>query len=138
MTEGWQQQRFYEAMTRVIVAAPSPRLLILDDMQWCDGETLRWLRYLLRFDPQLPLLLVGTVRSEDIDAQHPLHELLHQLRRTGQYTEVELHPLDAEETATLAKSLAEESRESGWSRFMPRRREILSLLWRLCAHGRPG
>jgi predicted ATPase len=107
MIEGWQQQRFYEALVRAIVAAPAPRLLILDDMQWCDGESLRWLRYLLRFDPKLPLLVVGTVRSEAIESGHPLHALLYELRRTGQYSELELPPLDAEGTITLAKSLAE-------------------------------
>ena len=108
MLEGWQQNRFYEALARVIAAAPSPRLLILDDLQWCDSETLRWLRFLLRFDPQLPLLVIGTVRSEAIDSAHPLHELIHHLRRNQQYSELELHPLDAEETATLAKFLVEE------------------------------
>jgi predicted ATPase len=108
MLEGWQQQRFYEALARVAVAAPALRLFILDDMQWCDGETLRWLRYLLRFDPQLSLLVVGTVRSEALDTEHPLHELLHHLRRAGQYSALELSPLDPEETATLARSLAEQ------------------------------
>ncbi len=113
MSESWQLQRFYEALVHVIVAAPGPRLLILDDMQWCDGETLRWLRYLLRFDPQLPLLVVGTVRSETIEAEHPLHELLHQLRRAGKYTDLELQALDTEETATLAKALVPQE-QSEW------------------------
>ena len=52
LNEGWQRQRFYEALARVVLAAPQPLLLVLDDLQWCDAETLAWLRYLLRFDPQ--------------------------------------------------------------------------------------
>jgi len=29
--------------------------VLLDDLQWCDTETLAWLHYLLRFDPQARL-----------------------------------------------------------------------------------
>ena len=117
MTEGWQRQRFHEALARAIFAAPAPRLLVLEDLQWCDGETLAWLRYLLRFDSHAHLLIVGTVRAEAIDDQHPLHELRTQLRRETQWSEVELTPLTCDETARLAGQLTTEDVTSWQTRL---------------------
>lgn len=40
LTERWQRQRFFEALARAILTAPQPLLLVIDDLQWCDQETL--------------------------------------------------------------------------------------------------
>ncbi|HMN30742.1 MAG TPA: hypothetical protein PKE45_21495, partial [Caldilineaceae bacterium] len=83
-----------------------PQLLVLDDLQWCDRETLEWLHYLLRYAPQAPLLMVGTLRPEEISSEHPLTTLLLDLRSTAQLTEIELNPLNIDETAALAAQVA--------------------------------
>ncbi len=101
LTEYWQRQRFFEALARAVLQASQPLLLLIDDLQWCDQETLEWLHYLLRFDPQARLLVVGTARAEEVGAQHPLTPLLFDLHRTGHVTEIVLGPLDAAETAKL-------------------------------------
>src|SRR5262249_16225455 len=75
LTESWQRQHFFEALVQAILLSKQPLLLLLDDVQWCERETLEWLHYLLRFDPQAPLLLLGTVRSEEMTAEHPLATL---------------------------------------------------------------
>ncbi len=107
MSEGWQLQRFYEAMAHAVLAAPTPLLLVLDDMQWCDGETFAWLRFLLRFRPHAPLLVVGTARSESFDPQHPLPSLRQALQRAGQWSDITLATLTALETTVLAGHLAQ-------------------------------
>ncbi len=94
---------------RALLAAPQPLLLLIDDLQWCDQETLAWLRYLLRFDPQARVLILGTARAEEIDDAHPLATLLRHLRNTDQVTEIELRPLDAEQTAILAAQTAQQA-----------------------------
>ena len=81
-------------------------ILLLDDLQWCDQDTLEWLHYLLRFDPGAPLLIVGTMRTEEVGPRHPLTTLLNDLRGTGQLTEISLGPLDAAETAELGMCVA--------------------------------
>jgi DNA-binding SARP family transcriptional activator len=104
----WQRQRLFEALARAVLAQPRPLLLLLDDLQWCDAETLAWLHFLLHFDQDTEtgggarLLIVGTVRPEEVDEAHPLTPLLLALRQMGQIREIDLAPLDASHTAELA------------------------------------
>jgi predicted ATPase len=106
ITEYGQRRRFFEALARAVLAAPQPLLLLIDDLQWCDHETLEWLHYLLRCDPQARMLVVGVARAEEVLPPHPLHTLLLHLRGTIRVTELNLQPLDAAETAKLAAQLA--------------------------------
>ena len=105
MTEGWQRQHFFEALARVVQNASHPLLLLLDDLQWCDQETLDWLQYLLRFEPGARMLLIGTVRVEEIDPEHPLVAFLAALQRDGLVTEMPLGPLTTTEVTSLAEHL---------------------------------
>jgi DNA-binding SARP family transcriptional activator len=107
MTEYGQRQRFFEALARSVLAAPQPLVLLVDDLQWCDRESIEWLHYLLRFDPHARMLVVGTARDEEIPGQHPLRGLLLQLR-SGRIpvTEIALEALDAAESAHLAGHVA--------------------------------
>jgi len=107
MTESWQRQRLFEALARAVLLGNRPLLLHIDDLQWCDQETLEWLHYLLRFDPEACLLVVGTARPEEVGADHPLERLVKSLRAAGQLTAIQLGPLDADETAVLAQEVAE-------------------------------
>lgn len=110
LTDQWQRQRLFEALARTFTGDGRSKLLVIDDLQWCDGETLAWLRYLLHFahsdkgqlHPVTPLLIVGTARSDEIDADHPFTTLLLDLRRNDEITELTLTPLNASETAELA------------------------------------
>lgn len=106
ITEYGQRQRFFEALARAILATAQPLLLLIDDVQWCDQETLEWLHFLLRFDPRARLLIVGCAREEELPPQHPLRTLLLHLRNTTCVTEIMLQPLDAAETAKLAAQVA--------------------------------
>ncbi len=102
LTEHWQRQRFFEALARGVLAIQTPLLLLIDDLQWCDQETLEWLRFLLRFDPKARLLVVGTARSEELNASPALLALTRALQGAGQLHEIALAPLDAAEVANLA------------------------------------
>lgn len=106
VSEHWQRQRFFHALARAVLAGSQPLLLQIDDLQWCDQDTLEWLHYLLRFDRQARLLIVGTVRGEEVGRQHPLTSLLGDLRGTEQSTEIALGPLSAAETTALAAQVA--------------------------------
>ncbi len=111
VTEYGQRQRFFEALARAILLAPQPLVLLLDDLQWCDQETLAWLHFLLRFDPMAHLLVVGCAREEELPPQHPLRTFLLHLRGTLPVTEMMLEPLDAAETAKLASTVTKREME---------------------------
>ncbi|HLZ62888.1 MAG TPA: AAA family ATPase [Ktedonosporobacter sp.] len=106
MTDGWQRRHFFEALAHALVDARQPVLLLLDDLQWCDNETLEWLHYLLHFEPEMRLLLVATVRSEEVLPEHPLVVFLNTLQREGLLTEITLKPLTTTETTSLAEHIA--------------------------------
>ncbi len=106
LTEAWQRQRLFEALARGLLGGQQPLLVLIDDLQWCDHDTLEWLSYVLRFDPRARLLVMATVRVEEVDAGHPVRALVADLERDGRVTELELDPLSAPETAMLATSLA--------------------------------
>lgn len=104
LMEAWQRQRLHEALARAVLGG-GPRLLALEDLQWCDQDTLEWLRYLLRFDSSAQMLVLATLRQEDMAQDQPVATLLAALRRTRQLTEMTLGPLDADATAQLASEV---------------------------------
>jgi predicted ATPase len=88
-----------------VLAAPGPLLLVADDLHWADRETLQFLHYLVRAHPAARLLAVATVRPEELDPEHPLHELVAGLRVLDRVAEVEVGRFSAQETAALAERL---------------------------------
>jgi DNA-binding SARP family transcriptional activator/tetratricopeptide (TPR) repeat protein len=104
-TEAWQKRHFFEAMARAVLAPPPPLLLAIDDLHWCDPETLEWLQFLLRLDPSAPLLAAATARNEELDS-------LRLLLGSDFVTEMPLDPLDPEHTACLASELTSHALEA--------------------------
>jgi DNA-binding SARP family transcriptional activator/predicted ATPase len=118
LTENWQRLRLFEAVARAVLAARPPLLLVMDDLQWCDSDTLAWLRYLLRFDAAARLLVVITVRVEELPTAPGLQRWLSDLRQAGQLTEVAIGALDAAETAALAAQLIGQAPEAEFARLI--------------------
>jgi tetratricopeptide (TPR) repeat protein len=89
-------------VSRAIVVADRPRLLIIDDLQWCDAETIELIGFVVRSERTAPILFVGTVRSEELPEHHPLGELVDALGHDRAVTTVPLDRLDEATTARLA------------------------------------
>lgn len=106
ITQCWQYQRFFEALAYTFLGPKRPLLLFLDDLQWCDTGTLAWLRFLLRWNPAAPLLLLLAMRSEEVPVNHPVTYLLKALDSANQLTEIVLGRLDADESAKVAAEVA--------------------------------
>jgi DNA-binding SARP family transcriptional activator len=106
ITENWQRLRLFEALARAVFAAPQPRLLILDDLQWADRETVAWFSFLIRFDAQAQLLLLTSMRPEDARAEQAVAPLRQELQRDGLLMEFELEPFDLNDTLRLVASVS--------------------------------
>lgn len=104
--EGWERQRFFASLAQTVLGDGGGRILLVDDLQWCDPDTIQWLRYLLRFERSAHLVVMGTARTEELVADHPVNGLLADLDRHGQVTEVPLGPLSEEDTGRLASRVA--------------------------------
>ncbi len=99
-----QRHRLFDAVSRAIVG-DRPRLLIIDDLQWCDVETIELIGFVVRSGPTAPILIVGTVRSEEVPEHHPLVGLIDALGHDKAVTTVPLDRLDEATTARLAARL---------------------------------
>ncbi|MEI7769278.1 MAG: AAA family ATPase [Chloroflexales bacterium] len=102
LSEPWQRQRLFEALRRAVLAAGQPLLLHIDDLQWCDNASLEWLHYMLHDKAPIRLLVISTVRLEEVDASSALADLIVTLRARGHASTIDLMPLDSAETADLA------------------------------------
>ena len=100
-----QRHRLFDAVNRAIVVGDRPRLLIIDDLQWCDAETIELIGFVVRSGKTAPVLIVGTVRWEEMPQHHPLVGLVDALGHDQAVTTVPLDRLDEATTATLAARL---------------------------------
>jgi DNA-binding SARP family transcriptional activator len=95
--------RLFEAVAALLTRASRtwPLLLVLDDLHWADKPTLLLLRHLLRHPELAHLLVVGTFRHVEVGRDHPLVDILTDLRRERRYDRLTLGGLDEAETQTL-------------------------------------
>ena len=105
MADAWQRHRFFEGLARGLLEVGRPLLLVLDNVQWCDQETLAFITFCLGLAGDAPLLVVGTLR-DDLGDDQELAEWTVRMRATGLLTELTLSPLEAPETAHLAQAVS--------------------------------
>jgi tetratricopeptide (TPR) repeat protein len=98
----WYRHRFFEGLVRAVLGIDRPTALLLDDLQWCDLDTLTWLELCLHLGADAPLLVATTARSEEVHDNPDLVAALGRLRSMGIVEDVELGPLREAETAELA------------------------------------
>ena len=103
-----ERYRFFEAVTTLItgIAATRPTVLVLDDLHWADKPTILLLRHLVRAAAHARLLIVVCYRDVGLDRDHPLTDLLADLRREPFVTRVALGGLSEVECGELLTGLA--------------------------------
>lgn len=102
-----QRQALYDALSGTLLYPGRPLLLLFDDIQWSDAESLEWLHYLLRRSSELPFMVLATARIEDLADHKGIQTLLSGLHRMERVTEIPVKPLSKEETLQLIDSIAE-------------------------------
>src|SRR5438105_1663948 len=91
-----ERYRLFDAVAVWLGAASAhePVLLVLDDLQWAAKPTLLLLRHVVRAAEPTGLLVVGTYRDTELDQDHPLLEILADLRRQAGVERFSLTGLD--------------------------------------------
>lgn len=106
LSESWQRLRLFEALSRALLSGSRALLLFLDDLQWCDQDTLDWLDFLLgscgESGARVRLLVVTTLKTEGEEATTALEAWRATLLRRNQLVEIALGPLNEEATLALA------------------------------------
>jgi hypothetical protein len=106
MVDAWQRLRFFEGLARALLAVGRPMLLVLDNMQWCDQETLAFLTFSLGLTPDAQLLVAATLRNDSPDEDPLLMDWTDRIRATGLLTELSLSPFETADTAHLAEAIS--------------------------------
>jgi len=96
-----ERYRLFDAVASWLTAASRERfvLLVLDDLQWAAKPTLLLLRHLVRLPEPGRLLILGTYRDTELGHDHPLIEVLSELRRHAALTRMSLVGLEPFEVA---------------------------------------
>jgi class 3 adenylate cyclase/tetratricopeptide (TPR) repeat protein len=102
--DGGASDRFelFEAVVALLerLTAEQPVVLVLDDLHWATPSTVQLLRHLMRRTDDLPLLVLGSYRIDEVPSGHPLHALLTD-RSSGEPTVLRLGGLGPAEVTEL-------------------------------------
>ena len=80
-------------------------MLVLDDLQWCDNDTMLWVVFLLGLTDDAQLLVVATARDDELADNTEVLAAIRSLRSTGRVADVALRPFSSTETADVAAQM---------------------------------
>ncbi len=109
--ESWQKQHLYSALGAAFSGSARPLILFVDDLHWCDADSLEWLQWLLTSRSAQRLLVIGTVRQEEVGRDHPLAAMRTTLLQADGLIDIPLRPLNAQESEELACQTATEPQD---------------------------
>lgn len=102
LNEGAEQGRLFPALLHALQQAAGLTVLVFEDMHWADKATLDLVKYLGRRVSLLPVLLLISVRSDEMDGDHPLFHVLGDLP-AGDVARITLRPLSEASVSRLAQ-----------------------------------
>ena len=95
---------FSEFMRRA--AQRQPLLLVLEDLHWAGESTLLLTEYLAPLLPEMPVLMIGTYRDDEVDLHDLLARVIGQLVRRRLVERVNLHRLSFDGVRAMVGALA--------------------------------
>ena len=106
----------FRKFVQVFTDENRPLALFLDDLQWADAASLRFIKVLLSEPHSHSLLVIGSYRDESINETHPLKKVIEEFKEEGVLiNEIHLRPLPQSQISqilsdTLSRPL-EQTRE---------------------------
>ena len=100
--------RLHERLASLLEQASAGRslLLVLDDVQWADPDTLAFLRTIAGRGLAAPMLTLATARTGEYGGDRPLGRALSAIIRDAAVTQIEIDGFDLSETAALVAGRA--------------------------------
>lgn len=100
--EGRTDNGLFPALMGFLKQARAPHVLVIEDAHWADAGTLDFFRYAARRLRDTRVLLVLTYRSEELDPEHPLRNVLADLP-SATTVRIALPPLSEQAVNELAR-----------------------------------
>ena len=98
-----QQGRLFQSIFHLFAlkAKQQKLLLVVEDIHWADPATLQCLHYLTRRITQVPIVLIISMREENISTNGDLNTMIQSLRRETHFTSFSLSRLTEDNTSVL-------------------------------------
>jgi predicted ATPase len=87
------------------VAEQLPLVGVVEDLHWADASTRDLVAYLARVLRRERVLLLATVRAEELDPARPVTDLVGELARAPHAERLVLRPLDRAEVAAQLRAI---------------------------------
>src|SRR5437867_8524330 len=97
----------FEAATELVrsLAAKEPVVVMLEDVHWADEMSLRLMAFLARRIRSSRILVVLTIRDEELASAPVLRQVVDELARESHFVHLSLMPLSRAGTTALVRSL---------------------------------
>jgi DNA-binding winged helix-turn-helix (wHTH) protein/tetratricopeptide (TPR) repeat protein len=100
-----------------VLSSSGPLLLMIDDLQWCDADSLGLIRLLIPGAKRLPILILAACRNEAIDVGTPIGSFLGGFPKDLLMDQIELHGLDSRAIHAIVAAAAPRIGLAGLSRI---------------------
>ncbi|MEG5061391.1 AAA family ATPase [Microcoleus sp. A2-C5] len=104
--------RVFKQFISVFTAREHPLVVFLDDLQWADSASLKFIELLVTDSESKYLLLIGAYRDNEVSATHPLIQIIENIQQTtaqmpGIVINIVLDPLDLSHVQLLTSETLE-------------------------------
>ena len=102
---GTDRYRLHSAFAALLadLARERPIVIVIEDLHWADEASLELFPHLARKLRDVPLLLVGTYRTDELHRRHPLRPVLAELSRNRVADEIAVRRLSEDEVANFLR-----------------------------------
>ncbi len=74
--KSFEEADYFEGFIEFAQRAETPLVLVIEDLHWADQKSLDWLMFVGRRLSQLPVLVIGSYRDDELGSAHPLNHAL--------------------------------------------------------------
>ncbi|MCW6052346.1 AAA family ATPase [Lyngbya sp. CCAP 1446/10] len=104
--------RVFKQFISVFTAQEHPLVVFLDDLQWADSASLKFIELLVTDSESKYLLLIGAYRDNEVSATHPLIQTIENIQKSGAelpeiVSNIVLNPLDLSHVQQLISETLE-------------------------------